>query len=308
MRLNDCDGERPSPTSRPKFYLAPMVRYSKLAFRQLVRLYDVDVCYTPMIYAKNFLESAKCRSSEFSTCDGSQLVFCYFATDDPFVLAAAAEMVSVCASGVDLNCGCPKHDVRSKGFGSALLSKPELLADMVRQTRQRVPNPDFSVSLKIRINYPIERTVDLCRQAEHAERNRSIEKLLRIINDAVNVPIIANGGITTRQEAIDLAKETGVSGIMAANGLLTNPALFSGHETTPQDCVENFMRLSLEHGLDWLLYHQHLQYMLRPVMTPSQRRVFNELNGRLAVDHFIRTTLLPPDDVNSYFEQLVSVF
>ncbi|KJH42326.1 hypothetical protein DICVIV_11682 [Dictyocaulus viviparus] len=49
---------------KPKFYLAPMVR---LAFRQLVRLYDVDCCYTPMIYARSFLESEHCRSYEFST-------------------------------------------------------------------------------------------------------------------------------------------------------------------------------------------------------------------------------------------------
>ena len=82
--------------------------------------------------------------------------------------------------GIDLNCGCPKNDVRSKGFGSALLAKPDLLADIVRQTRERVPDPSFSVSfpfsfsdyiqisLKVRVNYPLEKTVDLCRKAERA--------------------------------------------------------------------------------------------------------------------------------------------
>ncbi|PIC40335.1 hypothetical protein B9Z55_011714 [Caenorhabditis nigoni] len=305
MESRDFSISKNEINKRPKFYLAPMVRYSKLAFRQLVRLYDVDVCYTPMIYAKNFIESEKCRNSELSVCAGDSPLIVQFATDDPFVLAEAAEMVYSCSSGVDLNCGCPKHDVRSKGFGSALLSKPELLADMVRQTRARISDENFSVSLKIRVNKEIERTVDLCRKAESAgvthltvhgrtpsQHAEPIDiEAIRIVKSSVRVPIIANGGITNLQEAMDLAEKTGVDGIMAANGLLDNPALFAGYEYTPSDCVENFMRLSREHGLDWLLYHQHLQYMLRPLLSAQQRRIFNELNGRLAIDGFLNNLL-----------------
>ncbi|CAL2037704.1 unnamed protein product [Caenorhabditis brenneri] len=305
MDFEDFSTSKNKNEKKTKFYLAPMVRYSKLAFRQLVRLYDVDVCYTPMIYAKNFIESEKCRNSELSVCEGDRPLIVQFATDDPFVLAEAAEMVYSCSTGVDLNCGCPKHDVRSKGFGSALLSKPELLADMVRQTRARVPDENFSVSLKIRINHDIEKTVDLCRKAESAgvthltvhgrtpsQRAEPIDiKAIRIVKESVSVPVIANGGITSLQEAEFLAEQTGVDGIMAANGLLDNPALFAGHAYTPSDCVQNFMRLSKEHGLDWLLYHQHLQYMLRPLLSAQQRRVFNELNGRLAIDQFLNNLL-----------------
>uniref|UniRef100_A0A8D2QBU6 Dihydrouridine synthase 4 like n=1 Tax=Zonotrichia albicollis TaxID=44394 RepID=A0A8D2QBU6_ZONAL len=46
---------------------APMVRYSKLAFRTLVRKYSCDLCYTPMIVAADFVRSAKARDSEFTT-------------------------------------------------------------------------------------------------------------------------------------------------------------------------------------------------------------------------------------------------
>ena len=38
---------------------APMVRYSKLAFRRLVRKYDADLCFTPMIVADAFVKSIK---------------------------------------------------------------------------------------------------------------------------------------------------------------------------------------------------------------------------------------------------------
>ncbi|VDM68912.1 unnamed protein product, partial [Strongylus vulgaris] len=177
-----------------------MLSVSRLAFRKLVRLYDVDCCYTPMIYAKNFLESEHCRSSEFSTTPDDRPLIVQFASSDPIIFGSAAELVYKYATGVDLNCGCPKSDVRAKGFGSFLLNQPELLADIVKQCRARISDPDFTVimipllfaflmqsiftipkliwilnfgeswliSLKIRIQYPLEKTVDLCRKAENA--------------------------------------------------------------------------------------------------------------------------------------------
>jgi tRNA-dihydrouridine synthase 4 len=46
---------------------APMVRYSKLQFRNLVKTYNCDLCYTPMILADSFCKSAKARNNEFTT-------------------------------------------------------------------------------------------------------------------------------------------------------------------------------------------------------------------------------------------------
>ncbi|PIO58414.1 hypothetical protein TELCIR_20152, partial [Teladorsagia circumcincta] len=126
------------------------------------------------------------------------------------------------SSGVDLNCGCPKNDVRAKGFGSFLLNKPDLLADIVKQCRSRISDPDFTISLKVRVQYPLDRTVDLCRK------------------ESVGVPVVANGDITRLDQAIEIAEKTGVDGVMAANGLLYNPAMFAGYEFTPASCVRDF--------------------------------------------------------------------
>ncbi|VDL73562.1 unnamed protein product [Nippostrongylus brasiliensis] len=297
--------ERP----RPKFYLAPMVRYSKLAFRQLVRLYDVDCCYTPMIYAKNFLDSEFCRSSEFSTVPEDRPLIVQFASDDPTIFATAAEFVYKYSSGVDLNCGCPKGDVRAKGFGSFLLNNPELLADIVRQCRARISDPDFTISLKIRVQYPLERTVDLCRKAEKAGvshltvhgrtpqmRCEPVDyDAIRIVKDSVSVPIVANGDITNREQALEIAERTGVDGVMAANGLLYNPAFFAGYDYTPASCVRDFLRLSADHGLPLHLFHQHLIYMLRDLTTPAQRRVFHELSSRPAIESYLNQVLMIND-------------
>ncbi|PAV68808.1 hypothetical protein WR25_20981 [Diploscapter pachys] len=278
-----------SNQNRPIFVSAPMVRYSKLAFRRLVRLYDVDCCYTPMIYAKCHVDSEKARQAEFSTCPEDRPLIVQFATDDAVILAKATELVYHESSGVDLNCGCPKSDVRSKGFGSALLSKPDLLADMVRHVRATINDPDYIVSLKIRINYPLEKTVDLCRKAEAAGVSRLAVHgrtpaqnhdppdydAIRIINESVNVPIIANGDIRSRAQALEVAERTGVYGVMAAEGLLANPAMFAGYTKTPIECVRKFVGFAAEYDLDKTFTQQHLVFMLRHVLPAKERKVMN---------------------------------
>jgi tRNA-dihydrouridine synthase 4 len=63
---------------------APMVRYSKLSFRRLVRKYGCDLAFTPMILADTFVASAKARDVEFTSCP----------SDRPLVVQFAASKVS----------------------------------------------------------------------------------------------------------------------------------------------------------------------------------------------------------------------
>ncbi|GMS89147.1 hypothetical protein PENTCL1PPCAC_11322 [Pristionchus entomophagus] len=303
----DEDGIRMESTgdTRPLYYCAPMVRYSKLAFRNLVRRHGVNIAFSPMIYARNFLESEHARVSEFSTHTEDKQTIVQFAANEPEVFAAAAELVYNYSVGVDLNCGCPKSDVRQKGFGSSLLNKPELLADIVRQTRARISDPDYKVSLKIRVNYPLDRTIDLCRKAEAAGvshltvhgRTPSMRcepvdyDAIRTIVDAVNVPVIANGDIRSLDDAITVTSSTGCAGVMAANGLLANPSFFHGEETTSAQCVRDWLDISANLGVPQAIFHQHLVYMLRDSLTPQQRRLFNELSCRPAVEQFLEPLL-----------------
>ena len=42
-----------------------------------------------------------------------------------------------------------------EGYGACLLDKPQLLYDIVRETKSRVQNPDFTISIKMRIHKDI---------------------------------------------------------------------------------------------------------------------------------------------------------
>ena len=98
-----------------------MVRYSKLPFRQLVRDYAVDLTYTPMLVAKEFIRHPHARYTEFSTNAHDRPLIVQFAAKDSITLSRAAEMVFPYVDGVDLNCGCPQTWACQEGIGAGLI-------------------------------------------------------------------------------------------------------------------------------------------------------------------------------------------
>ncbi|XP_056229842.1 B-cell receptor-associated protein 29-like isoform X2 [Seriola aureovittata] len=205
---------------------APMVRYSKLAFRSLVRKYNCDICFTPMIVASDFMRSVKARDSEFTTNERDRPLIVQFAAHDAQTLADAACVVAPFSDGVDLNCGCPQRWAMSAGYGACLINKPELVKDMVRHVRNQVDNPNYTASIKIRIHKDLRRTVDLCQKAESAgvswitvhgrtaeERHQPVHyDAIKTIKDSLSVPVIANGDIKYLRDVESTHQLTGIDG------------------------------------------------------------------------------------------------
>lgn len=52
-------------------------------------------------------------------------------------LIKAAELVALHSNGVDINCGCPQKWAINEGIGAALMKKPELVSDVIRQVKRR---------------------------------------------------------------------------------------------------------------------------------------------------------------------------
>uniref|UniRef100_A0A0N4ZRT2 tRNA-dihydrouridine synthase n=1 Tax=Parastrongyloides trichosuri TaxID=131310 RepID=A0A0N4ZRT2_PARTI len=287
----------------PLFVLAPMVRYSKLVFRLLVSEYGADVCYTPMIFANCFSTNKRCTIAEFTTIPGEKPIV-QFAADNAEDFAYATELIYKDSSGVDLNCGCPKKSVTSKKCGSALLKNPELISDILKQTRNKICDDNFIVSCKIRIDQDVRRTVDLAKKLEAAGINRiaihgrtkeqaSSEpcnyETIRLIKDSINIPVFANGGVTKYEDLINVARITKADGIMVANGLLENPALFCKQKYPSLECIKSFINLESKHGLIYDLFHQHLIFMMRHMFSKPERLYFNELRDIVSVKSYLNT-------------------
>ena len=88
---------------------APMVRFSKLPFRHVVRSYGADLVFSPMIMADSFTASQKARDVELTTNRLDQPVVVQFAANTSKQFGDAAELVAGKVAGVDLNCGCPQR-------------------------------------------------------------------------------------------------------------------------------------------------------------------------------------------------------
>ncbi|KPP74812.1 tRNA-dihydrouridine(20a/20b) synthase-like [Scleropages formosus] len=278
--------------------------FSRLAFRSLVRKYDCDICFTPMIVAADFMRSIKARDSEFTTNKADRPLIVQFAAKDAMTLAGAASAVAPFSDGVDLNCGCPQRWAMAEGYGACLINKPELLSDMVRQVRNQVENPNYAVSIKIRIHKDLKQTVDLCQKVQAAgvswvtvhgrtvdERHQPVHyDAIRTIKDSLSIPVIANGDVKNLRDVESTYLRTGVDGVMAARGLLANPAMFAGYEETPLECVWDWVDIALEHGTPFTCFHHHLIYMLERVSSQPERRVFNALSSTSAVIEYLQKT------------------
>ncbi|KAI1776551.1 FMN-linked oxidoreductase [Hypoxylon cercidicola] len=180
---------------------APMVRYSKLAFRQTVHHFGTDLCWTPMMLAKEFNRSRFARDSDLTVSTAKEVpTIAQFGANSPVELSRAASLAAPFVNGVDLNCGCPQSWACAATLGAALMQKRELVRDMVVATRERLLRDGWavgldsdsdsdsesvsqaagrgrSVSVKIRIHADLRKTMDFITTVVGDEHRRNVDWL-----------------------------------------------------------------------------------------------------------------------------------
>jgi len=232
-----------------KYVLAPMVGASELAFRLLCRRYGTQLAYTPMMSSSKFARDPNYRKEIFQTTLEDRPLVAHFSANDPDEFAQAAALVENDCDAVDLNLGCPQRTAFVGHFGSYLLGAKDrdLLVRIVRRASESVSVPIF---VKIRLLNTLEETIELCQQlseagasliAVHARYRASFERKgagardgaalleqVKAIKVALpNIIVISNGNVITYAHVMNNLDFTGADGIMSAEGILDNPALFS---------------------------------------------------------------------------------
>ncbi|OWA54768.1 tRNA-dihydrouridine(20a/20b) synthase [NAD(P)+]-like [Hypsibius exemplaris] len=296
---------------KPVTICAPMVEYSRVRFRNLTRRYGCDIAYSPMIIAEDFAANRIQRIREWETDDDDRPLIVQFGTKDPVAYADAAEIVYPYCNGVDLNCGCPQKWAIKRKVGCCLLKRPELLQDMVRQLQNRLPDANFSKSVKIRLDEDLRKSVDLCQKVEaagvswiavHGRKSNALVlrdhpvnyEAIKLIKDSVAVPVVANGDAFTQADVLRIAEDTGTDGIMVARGLLRNPTMFTGTEKTSFAVMREWIAM-FEGETDYLAWsecHHHLLRMLQPYIAKEELGEFSALEKRKElILEFIRRKL-----------------
>eukprot|EP00897_Mesotaenium_endlicherianum_P005082 jgi/Mesen1/4601/ME000232S03855 len=234
----------------PRYHVAPMVDQSELPFRLLCRKYGAEAAYTPMLHSRLFAENVKYRT-EFTTCPEDRPLFVQFCANNPETLLAAAQLVAPVCDYVDINLGCPQRIARRGNYGAFLMDNLPLVRSLVASLAANLAVP---VSCKIRMFPSLDDTLAYARMLEGAgcsllgvhgrtrdqKNGRAIRadwQVIRAVKQAVRIPVIANGNVRWREDADECMRVTGADGVMSAESLLGNPALFAGHRM-PGECDE----------------------------------------------------------------------
>ena len=165
---------------------------------------------------------------------------------------------------LDINMGCPAPKITGGGAGSRLLLDPALCGAMVAAARQAL-GEDTPLTVKMRIGWDEAHLtgVEVARQCAAngadllAVHGRTREQMyippvdasaIAAIKQAVDIPVLANGDITTAEGALDMLEKTGCDGVMIGRGALGDPWLFervnaalTGSATPPEPTLNQRM-------------------------------------------------------------------
>eukprot|EP00747_Dinoflagellata_sp_TGD_P166755 gnl/TRDRNA2_/TRDRNA2_190042_c0_seq1.p1 gnl/TRDRNA2_/TRDRNA2_190042_c0~~gnl/TRDRNA2_/TRDRNA2_190042_c0_seq1.p1 ORF type:complete len:417 (-),score=71.86 gnl/TRDRNA2_/TRDRNA2_190042_c0_seq1:87-1301(-) len=268
----------------PKFVSAPMVDQSELAFRMLCRRHGTELAYTPMLHGRLYATDKKYRRDAWSTCPQDRPLFVQFCGDDPETLTSAAKQLPVGThDAVDLNCGCPQGIAKRGHYGAFLLTEKDLLESIVKRMDSELTVP---VTAKIRLLHKapdLQDTLNLASTLEAAGlsvlcvhgRTKEMKgqsvgvcdwDSIAAVRRRVNIPVIANGGIETYEDATRCLEATGCDAVMSSEALLEAPGLFGGPTgrtaMTQEDLALEYLELARQYSPTKKCVKAHLFHFL----------------------------------------------
>ncbi|KAF8055999.1 tRNA-dihydrouridine(47) synthase [NAD(P)(+)] [Scenedesmus sp. PABB004] len=250
--LADAAGARGEPRARRgldiagKTYLAPLTTVGNLPFRRLCVGLGCEVTCGEMALATNLLQGQASEWALLKRHPSEKIFGVQVCGGYPDTMARVAQLVDEACDVdyVDINCGCPIDIICGRGAGSALLTRPRRLEEVVRATAGVLSRP---VIVKIRKGYADDAdvahelipriaawgaaAVTLHGRSRQQRYSRAADwdyiRRCAGVAAGAGVPLVGNGDVFSYAEWADRLGSSGVATAMIGRAALIKPWIFT---------------------------------------------------------------------------------
>jgi tRNA-dihydrouridine synthase B len=221
-----------------KLLLPPLSGYTDYPFRVILADFKPPFIITEMANARAIVQRNRRTMQILKIAEGKQYNGVQLIGSIPEYMGRAAKIVEDLGFDyIDINMGCTARKVACRGEGISMMKNEARSCEIVAAVTDAV---DVPVTCKLRLG-PSKQSMNVVSLSEKLVdsgavaltiHGRSGEKKfglpvdLRVMHEAATVltiPIIANGGIYTGNDAQQMIQDTGAAAVMPGRALIGNP-------------------------------------------------------------------------------------